>query len=399
MGAEPRVSLVEADRTSDPHLVALARRLAAELVVIGPEAELAGGIADALVEAGFPTFGPTRAAAQIESSKAFCREVAEAAGVPMAAGEVFAAPLVGISFARDLLDAPGSTGVVIKEDGLAGGKGVTVCDSISEAGVALAAAAAAGVPMVIEERLSGREASVICLCDGREAIALPAARDHKRAFDGDLGPNTGGMGAYSPLPDLPDDAVADIVDRFHRPVLAELSRRGTPFRGALYAGLMLTDDGPRLLEFNARFGDPETQVILPRVAVALGPLLLAAARGDLRSARGIAVDGWRVPATNDSTVGIVLAGGEYPAGPTIGERITGLDSAPGDALVFHAGTRRAPDGTIETNGGRILTVVGRGSDLGRAKEAAEVAADAIHSPSLRRRHDIAAEFATVGASS
>jgi phosphoribosylamine---glycine ligase len=399
IAAEPRVTVVEVDRTADPFLVALARRLAVELVVIGPEAELEHGTVDALNEAGILTFGPTRAAARIESSKAFCREVAEASGVPMARGRSFEHALDGARFARELLDAPGSTGAVVKEDGLAAGKGVTVCDGWADAERALERAAGTGSAVVVEERLSGREASVIAICDGRTAIALPAGRDHKRARDGDTGPNTGGMGAYSPLPDLPDDRVASIVERFHRPVLAELARRGTPFRGALYAGVILTDSGPRLLEFNARFGDPEAQAVLPRLGVALGPVLLAAARGDLHEVvRHVAIEGWRLPTTPDASVAIVLAGSEYPVAPSRGESIAGIDAAAdGGALVFHSGTRQTPTGGWETNGGRILTVVGRGTDLAGAKAIAEGAADIISWPGMQRRHDIAVAFAPVGA--
>ena len=395
IAAEPRVRLVESDRRTDPHLVALARRLAVELVVIGPEAELANGTADALMDAGIPTFGPTRAAARIESSKAFCREIAQAAGIQTARGRAFDRPHDGGSFARELLDAPGSTGVVVKEDGLAGGKGVSVCDGWADAESALDRAADVGTSVVIEERLVGREASVIAICDGRRAIALPAARDHKRALDGDAGPNTGGMGAYSPLPDLSDDHVAGIVERFHRPALSELARRGTPFRGALYAGLMLTTDGPRLLEFNARFGDPETQAILPRLGSALGPVLLAAARGDLSEVeRHVAFAGWRLPTTPGATVAIVLAGGDYPAAPSRGQAIEGIESAQArGGLVFHSGTRRSQASDWETNGGRIVTVVGRGSDLSTAREAAERSADAITWPDMHRRHDIAANVA------
>jgi phosphoribosylamine--glycine ligase len=394
IAAEQRVLVEDVAVTDTAHLVAAARRHAVELAVIGPEAALAAGVADALVAARVPTFGPTKDAARIETSKAFCRDIAEAAGVPMARGRAFAAEDRGpaAAYARDL--AAHADGVVVKADGLAAGKGVTVCDDAEEAVHALAAID--GV-VVIEERLSDREASVIALCDGRDAVALPAARDHKRLLDGDAGPNTGGMGAYSPLPDLPDDEVDTILATFHRPVLAELARRGTPFRGALYAGLMLTSDGPRLLEFNARFGDPETQVILPRLGVALGPLLLAAARGTLREAcRRLGIEGGTLPATQHAAVGIVLAGGRYPAAPDVGSSIDGIDAATRDgALVFHAGTRRAGHGW-ETNGGRVLTVVGRGRDVGEARSRAEAAADAITWPGMQRRHDIGAGLAVAG---
>jgi phosphoribosylamine--glycine ligase len=379
---EPRIVRAAGVDPLDPTaVVALARERAVELVVIGPEAPLAAGVADALIDARIPVFGPSAAAARIESSKTFCRDVAMAAGVPTATGRAFAEDrAAATTYAADL--AAGG-GVVVKKDGLAAGKGVTVCSTVGEAEAAIAATDG---PLVIEELLRGREASVIAICDGRTAIALPAARDHKRLADGDRGPNTGGMGAYSPVPDLPDSLAADIVDRFHRRVLAELARRGTPFRGALYAGLMLTDDGPRLLEFNARFGDPETQVILPRVATPLAPLLLAAARGTLDPAATI-------PVLPGATVGIVLASAGYPGEVEPGARITALDAdgrlpdAP-DVLVFHSGSFHEHGSTFVPTGGRVLTVVGRGRDLAAARAAAETAANRIAWPGSQRRHDI-----------
>jgi phosphoribosylamine--glycine ligase len=241
--------------------------------------------------------------------------------------------------------------------------------------------------VVIEERLIGREASVIALTDGRAVLGLPAARDHKRLGDGDVGPNTGGMGAYSPLPDLADDDVAAILETIHRPALAELARRGTPFRGALYAGLMLTDGGPVLLEFNARFGDPETQVLMPRIAAPLGPFLLAAARRELGSASVTFGLGETMPALPGATVGIVLAAAGYPATPRRGDPIAGIGSV-ADGIVFHAGTTRDPDGAWRTAGGRVLTVVGEGADLGGARERAEALAERISFEGVQRRHDL-----------
>ena len=379
IATEPRVRCELLDPLDPAAVVSAARRFAAELVVVGPEAPLAAGVADALGEAGVAVFGPTAAAARIETSKAFCREIAEAAGVQMARGRAFAEtdPSAALAYAMGL-SAVGH--VVVKADGLAGGKGVTVCESLDEAAAAISAQAGR---IVVEERLSGPEASVIALCDGATAVALPIARDHKRLGDGDTGPNTGGMGAYSPLPDLPDAAAETILDAVHRPVLAELARRGTPFRGALYAGLILTDAGPRLLEFNARFGDPEAQVIVPRVAVPLGPLLLAAARGRLRGVATPAV----LPT---ATVGIVLAASGYPGDPKRGEAIPDLAIAEhGGSLVFHAATVASPDGW-RTNGGRVLTVVGRGRDVAAARAIAEAAADRIAWPGAQRRRDIAA---------
>ena len=219
----------------------------------------------------------------------------------------------------------------MKADGLAAGKGVTVCDDIERRASRRSTRRIDGGPIVIEERLEGREASLIAICDGREALALPFARDHKRLGDLDAGPNTGGMGAYSPLEDLPDEAADDLIERFHRPILAELARRGTPFRGALYAGLMLTADGPVLLECNARFGDPETQVILPRLAAPLGPLLLAAAKGRLKAAiKALGIDGHRVPTLPGAAVGIVLAAAGYPDAPRVGDADRGSACRAGD---------------------------------------------------------------------
>jgi phosphoribosylamine--glycine ligase len=383
---EPRVRVAPGVDPLDPSaIVAAARGFAGELVVVGPEAPLAAGVADALTDAGFAVFGPSAAAARIESSKAFCREIADAAGVPTARGRAFARtdPSAALAYAMGI--APDGA-VVVKADGLAGGKGVTVCTTIDEAADAIAAQPDA---IVVEERLAGREASVIGLCDGVRAVALPISRDHKRLADGDRGPNTGGMGAVSPLDDLPDAAAEAILERFHRPVLAELARRGTPFRGALYAGLMLTRDGPRLLEFNARFGDPETQVILPRLAVPLAPVLLAAARGALPDIPAL-------PTLPGAAVGVVLASAGYPGQPLTGDPIEGIADAGADVLVFHAATR-AVDGRWQTDGGRVLTVVGRGPDLASARATAEAAADQIAWPGAQRRHDIGIVPDAVGA--
>ena len=397
---EPRVRCVAVDPLDPAAVVALARQVSAELVVVGPEAPLAAGVADALEAAGIAVFGPTRAAARIESSKAFCHEVAEAAGVRMARAATFTSVRPALAFARELGAA--GRGVVVKADGLAAGKGVTVCDDMRDATRALEGVLARrGARVVVEERLVGREASLIALADGRDVLALPLARDHKRLLDGDAGPNTGGMGAYSPLEDLSDDEVPALLDTFHRPILAELARRGTPFRGALYAGLMLTDDGPVLLECNARFGDPETQVLLPRLAVALGPLLLAAARGELAgAARALGITDGRLPTFPGATVGIVLASAGYPDAPRGGGVISGLDvAADGGAIVLHAGTAVDPEGHVITAGGRVLTVVGAGPDLEAARARAERAADAIAFDGAQRRHDIGRAQALAAAAS
>jgi phosphoribosylamine--glycine ligase len=401
---------VTRDREVEPldpaAVVGAAMAFAAELVVVGPEAPLSVGVADALEEAAVPCLGPTAAAARIETSKTFCHDVADVAGVRMARARPFGPGEheAATRWAREL-DAEGA-GIVLKADGLAAGKGVIVCEDLEQA-LGLLPSFLIGEPgrvtLVIEERLVGPEATVIALCDGREAIALPTARDHKRLCDGDRGPNTGGMGAYSPIPDLPGPAVDRILETVHRPILMELARRGTPFRGFLYAGLMLTDDGPALLECNARLGDPEAQVILPRIAGALGPLALAAARGDLAGAlrggpelgggpalRGTPVP-TRLPELPGATVGVVLAAQGYPGSPKRGHPIEGLAGAAATgSLVFHSGTVRRPGDGYGTNGGRVLTVVGRGPDLTAARAAAERAADAIAWEGMQRRRDIAA---------
>jgi phosphoribosylamine--glycine ligase len=390
---EPRVRIAEVRPDDAAALVALAKAHSVELVVIGPEAPLAAGVADVLAAAGIAVFGPTKAAAAIETSKAWCHEIAAAAGVAMAAA-IACSSRAQTETAIATIGGP-AVGFVVKEDGLAGGKGVTVFDPGADpvtAAATLLDELFDGAPdrrVVVEERLSGAEASVIAICDGRRALAMPPARDHKRLLDGDRGPNTGGMGAYSPLPDLDEKDTEAIVQAIHVPILAELARRGTPFRGFLYAGLMLTAAGPRLLETNVRLGDPEAEVILPRVAVALGPLLLAAARGQLATTIPTTI-----PSLPGAAVGIVLAGEGYPAGSETGRAIDGLDRAEQQTLVFHMGTQRIETGW-ETAGGRVLTVVGRGPDTESARQVAEEAADAIHWPGMQRRRDIAS--ALVGA--
>ncbi len=384
---EARVRVEPGVDPPDPTaVVALARERAAELVVIGPEAPLAAGVADALHEAGIPVFGPTAAAAQLETSKTFCHEIAAEAGVPMARSASFRADDVAAArdWARDEAVRPGSTGVVVKADGLAGGKGVVVCDAADEAVAAIETILTGGAERIlVEERLSGSEASVIAICAGRSAVALPPARDHKRLLDGDRGPNTGGMGAYAPLPDLSEGAMDDLLDLVHRPILATMSRRGIDYRGFLYAGLMLTAGGPRLLEFNVRLGDPEAQVLLPQLASPLAPFLLAAAHGG-------SMDLWnsRLPTIGGFTVGVVLASAGYPGESSPGERISGLEAAAAlGAVAFHSGTRWDQDRWV-TAGGRVLTVVARGRDLAEASDAAERAAEAISWPGMQRRHDI-----------
>lgn len=361
----------------------LGQDLGIELAVVGPEAPLALGLADRLSEAGLSVFGPRRQAASLESSKSFCRSVAQAVGIPMAEGASFDDVEGAIRFAR-ALGAP----VVVKADGLARGKGVRVCPTLAGAEVAIRDAlergvyGTAGARVVVERQLVGREASLMAVCDGRRAVALPPARDHKRLGDRDSGPNTGGMGAYSPLADLDGGEADGLLDVFHRPALAEMERRGSPFRGLLYAGLMLTAEGPRLLEFNVRFGDPEAQAILPRVGGSLAALLSAAARGDL--------EGHRIATLPEAAVAVVLAAAGYPDEPRTGDPIDGLDEArTKGALVFHAGTA-VRDGRLVTDGGRVLTVVGQGPDRETARERAYETAGLISFAGMRMRTDIAA---------
>jgi phosphoribosylamine---glycine ligase len=345
-------------------LLDLARTLDADLVVIGPEGPLVGGVADELRHGGIAVFGPSRAAARIEGSKSFAKEVLDAAGVPAAES---------LAVAR----AP----CVIKADGLAAGKGVFVCRTADELDAGLRAASAFDGPLVIEELLEGEEVSVFALSDGRTVVPLPAAQDFKRIGDGDTGPNTGGMGSYSPVPLLADEDVAELVDLVHRPVVAELARRGTPFLGVLFAGLMLTDTGPKVLEFNCRFGDPETQSLVPRLGGGFGEALAAAAGGQL--------GGVELPVSAGAAVTVVLAAAGYPAGSDYGSKITGIAEAESlGALVFHAGTALHGERLV-TNGGRILNVTASGSTIAEARELAYAACDRIAFDGVRRREDIA----------
>jgi phosphoribosylamine---glycine ligase len=350
-------------------LLELARALEVDLAVIGPEGPLVAGLADELRYAGVAAFGPSAAAARIEGSKSFAKEVLLAAGVPTAAQLAIARPPC-----------------VIKADGLAAGKGVFVCRTQDEVDAGLRAASALGDQMLIEELLDGDELSVFALTDGNRAVPLAAARDYKRAGDGDTGPNTGGMGAFSPVPSLGRREVENLVEQVHRPVLEELARRRAPFVGLLYAGLMLTDDGPRVLEFNCRFGDPETQAILPRVEGDLLAALLAAAGGDLR--------GVTLATGGQAAVTIVLAAAGYPESGDAGSPIAGIDDAEAlGALVFQAGTARR-DRELVTSGGRILNVTGVGDDLEKARALGYEGAAAITFAGSRYRGDIGATKAS-----
>lgn len=346
-------------------LLALAGSIDADLVVIGPEAPLVTGVADDLRHAGVAVFGPGAGAARIEGSKSFAKEVMTAAGVPTAETLPLARPPC-----------------VIKADGLAAGKGVFVCRTVEEVDAGLRAAAAFGGRLVIEELLEGEEVSVFALCDGEHAVALPAAQDFKRIGDGDTGANTGGMGSYSPVAGFGEAEVEQLLDLIHRPVIQQLAERGTPFVGALFAGLMITDDGPKVLEFNCRFGDPETQSLLPRLDGDLLPTLVGAAHGELGHV-DLAVE-------DNAAVTVVLAAGSYPSRGDSGSPIEGIAEAESTgAVVFHAGTALRGERLV-TNGGRILNVTGVGPTLGEARERAYAAADLISFAGMQFRSDIAA---------
>jgi phosphoribosylamine--glycine ligase len=346
-------------------LLELARSLEVDLAVIGPEAPLVAGVADELRYAGVAAFGPSAGAARIEGSKSFAKDILAAAKVPTAAA---------LSKARPPC--------VIKADGLAAGKGVFVCRTAEEVEEALRDASALGDQIVIEELLDGPELSVFALADGQRALPLAAARDYKRVGDGDSGPNTGGMGAFSPVPPFGRREVEELVEQVHGPVLEQLARRGTPFIGLLYAGLMLTDDGPRVLEFNCRFGDPETQAILPLVEGDLLAALAAAATGDLGNVT--------LGTTGQAAVTVVVAAGDYPETGDTGSPISGIEQAEAlGAVVFQAGTAHL-GGTLVTRGGRILNVTGVGDDLEQARALAYEGASAISFAGARYRRDIAA---------
>ena len=351
-------------------LLDLAHTVGAHLVIVGPEAPLVAGVADELRHAGVSVFGPSSGAARIEGSKTFAKEVMAAAGVPTAETMSVARPPC-----------------VVKVDGLAAGKGVFVCPDQESLDDALRQIARLDQPLVIEELLEGEELSLFALADGRNAVPLAPARDYKRVGDDDTGPNTGGMGSYSPVSEFGAAEVEEVLELVHRPVLAELANRGSPFVGLLYAGLMLADAGPKVLEFNCRFGDPETQSILPRVGGDLLEALAAAAAGDL-SAQALETD-------EGAAVTVVLAGRDYPERPDSGTPIDGVDAAEAaGALVFHAGTAMRGDRLV-TNGGRVLNVTAVGPSLEDARRSAYEACDLISFEGMRFRRDIAARAVNV----
>jgi phosphoribosylamine--glycine ligase len=362
-------------------IVALASSRQVDLAVIGPEAALVVGAVDALEAAGIPAFGPTRAAAELEGSKAFAKELMLEAGVPTAAH-------VLLGSREEALAALAATSypTVLKADGLAAGKGVILCADEAEARSALdvyfTERRFGSTAVVMEEFLEGEELSLLALCDGENVVPLSPAQDYKRIFDGDEGPNTGGMGSYSPVPGFDAAVVEEIVARVHRPVVAAMAARGTPFHGVLYAGLMICADGPKVIEFNARFGDPETQAVLPRLRSDLVDLFRAA-----REPGGLA--GMSADFDDDWAVTVVLASAGYPESSSKGDVIEGLAEAAELAEVTHAGTAER-DGEIVTAGGRVLNVTGLGPDPAAARERAYDAASRISFEGMQIRSDIAA---------
>jgi phosphoribosylamine--glycine ligase len=372
------------DQLDGAAVAALAQDLGADLVVVGPEAPLVAGVSDAVRAVGIPVFGPSAEAARLEGSKAFAKEVMAAAGVPTAEPRVVTDP----AQAGAALDAFGAP-YVVKDDGLAAGKGVVVTEDRDAAlAHALACLAKDGGRVVVEDYLDGPEVSLFVLSDGTHVVPLVPAQDFKRVGDDDTGPNTGGMGAYTPLPWAPEGLVEDVVARVAQPTVDEMRRRGTPFVGVLYCGLALTSAGLRVVEFNARFGDPETQVVLARLATPLAGVLLAAATGGIA---GLPPLEWR----DEAAVTVVIASAGYPEQPVTGDPITGLDAA--GALdrvhVLHAGTAAGAGGAVVSAGGRVLSVVGTGTDLAAARERAYAGVAAIDLPGSHHRTDIAARAA------
>ena len=366
---------------ADPGAVlGAARDIAPDLVVVGPEAPLVAGVVDALTDAKIRCFGPTSDAARLEGSKAFCKEIMDAAGVPTAAYSVVTTPDEG-------MDAITGYPVVIKADGLAAGKGVIIAESKGEAWATLEDLLVARrfdtTKVVVEEHLVGEEVSLLAVCDGVTAVPLASAQDYKRIFNGDLGPNTGGMGSYSPVPSIDEARAREICATVHQPVLDVLARRGSPFHGILYAGLMMTAGGVRVLEFNVRFGDPECQAILPRLRSDLLELLEAATEpGGLAT---VAPLEW----TQDMAVTVVLASAGYPESFHAGDVIRGLERVSPDVFITHAGTGRSRRGELVTKGGRVLSVTALGATPTRCRAAAYAAANVIHFDGKQMRRDIA----------
>lgn len=367
----------DVDISSGPAVVALAQRLESDLVVVGPEVPLVLGVADAVRAAGIACFGPSKDAARIEGSKAFAKDVMAAAGVRTATSEIVDNP-ANLDAALNRFGPPaGQAAWVVKDDGLAAGKGVVVTTDRDAARVHAAALLDSGHPVLLESFLDGPEVSLFCVVDGETVVPLLPAQDFKRVGDNDSGPNTGGMGAYTPLPWLPAQVLSQIVDEIVKPVAAEMVARGSSFSGLLYAGLAITSAGPSVVEFNCRFGDPETQAVLALLDSPLGGLLNAAATGTLASFEDLK---WR----DGAAVTVVVAAENYPGRPRVGDVITGAES---DA-VLHAGTARREDGAVVSTGGRVLSVVGTGPDLDGARAAAYEAIKSIRLPGSHFRTDI-----------
>jgi len=381
-GMAAQATLHPVDALDGTAVAALAAELGADLVVVGPEAPLVAGVADAVRDAGIPVFGPSAEAARLEGSKAFAKEVMAAANVPTAMAHVCTS-LDEVAAALDAFGPP----YVVKDDGLAAGKGVVVTsdrdEALAHADGALSARGA-DARVVVEEYLDGPEVSLFCLCDGTTVSPMVPAQDFKRALDGGEGPNTGGMGAYTPLDWAPSGLVGEVVDRIAQPTVDEMVRRGTPFVGVLYVGLALTSRGTRVVEFNARFGDPEIQAVLARLTTPLSGVLLAAARGELADFPPLV---W----SDDAVVNVVVASTGYPEAPRTGDPITGVEAAEAlDAVhVLHAGTARSDDGTLVSAGGRVLSVVGRGTDLAAARAAAYAGVAEVDLAGSHHRTDIA----------
>ena len=367
-----------------PAVVELAKKHNPDLVVIGPEAPLVAGVADELRRAGFLVFGPSKAAAALEGSKVFAKEIMQAAGVPTGESK-YCQTVAEARAALELFGAP----YVVKDDGLAGGKGVVVTDDFDAAVAhALACIDSRDVgAVVIEEFLDGPEVSLFGVSDGTTVVPLTPAQDFKRVGDNDQGPNTGGMGAYSPLPWAPENFVSDVTRTVLQPVIDEMNRRGTPFVGLLFAGLAITSRGVRVIEFNARFGDPETQVVLARLNSSLSELLLAAATGKLSS---LAELDWKP----ESAVTVVMAAGGYPESPALGAVISGIESLQDNGtLVYHAGTKTNEAGELLVNGGRVLSVTALGLDLTVARQQAYSGVERIRFEGEHHRSDIALKAA------
>lgn len=378
------------DISDNAAITELAKSIAADLVVIGPEAPLVAGAADAVRSAGIACFGPSAAAARLEGSKAFAKEVMAEAGVPTAMARVCTND-AQVEEALDTITRPG-TPYVVKDDGLAAGKGVLVTEDRSAAAAHAQACVSTGNRVVIEEFLDGPEVSLFAICDGTDVVALQPAQDFKRAYDDDAGPNTGGMGAYSPLPWAPSDLVEEVTKRVLQPMVDAMAARGTAFSGLLYAGLAMTSRGIRVVEFNARFGDPESQVVLARLQTGLGGVLMASAKGTLPDLPPLQ---W----STDSAVTVVIAAQGYPADPRKGDPIENLAAA-GELAgvdVLHAGTTINDEGTVVSSGGRVLSVTALGQTLHQARERAYAAVDLIALEGSHHRRDIAAKAAAAAA--